>query len=281
MNIPGWALLAIIAALLFISRRYQESESERRLSEDYLSSVGHGAINSKGGIFSVKVIALEFDEDGPSVYINGEFLNGDEPAPIDFATARITTNGREEVFVPFNPDEGEAGCGSCRGGNLITFFAPVTLHPNEKGLFRTPLFCEEKKEKISNLIQGLEQAAIEQVAIYDKELGGYSLDGPEYEKLEERFLNSKKVSSIGRLFHDEFFWRAGPMTIELSWLYHGDAEEESAIDAISVDEVTVTINLDDDAAAVLNENVTRLLKNGLRHEFELNPVSCRSVAIDL
>ena len=280
MSVSGWTLLAIIAALLFISRRYQESEPVRHFPNSLLSG-GHGAIRSKQGIFSVKVLALEFDEDGPSIYINGEFLNGDEPSPIDFTTARINAGGIEEVFVSFNPDEGVAGCGSCRGANLITFFAPVTLHPHEKGLFRTPLFCEEKKEKIANLIDGLEQAAIEQVAMYDKELGGYSLDGPEYEKLEERFLNSKKVSSIGRLLYDELFWRVGPIAITLFWRDHGDDEEESAVDAIGVDEVSITINLDDEAATILNENVATLMKNALRNEFELESASCRSVAIDL
>ena len=264
-------MAAGIALILVLTRRLREERNAPR-PENF--SVGKSPLrfggSRHGGIFSVKVVALEFDEAGPVIFVNGNFQNDNKTLEIDVVVADVETGGGDEAFISFDPDVG-TGRGEKRMGDLVNLTAPVVLEPDERGMFRAPLFSPDREERLGDIIERLDGAAARMVEKFDREFGVYSLEGQSLERLESDFTRDYVVREIAEQIEREFIWRVGRLGLTIQFLTNGDEV---------IEEIPLDFNLEKSDVGRLRENIEIILVNSLRVELELEPVPYNSVVFE-
>lgn len=251
----GFALIAMIAARLREQRR--ESRGMRGLSPAAPNRFRGG----RDGMFDARVIALEFDESGPVLFINGKFKNGEEPVDIGHVTAEVESAAGTETFYPFDADAGEEP-GERRLGDLVNLVAPVSFPPFERGMFRAPLFSPDREERLAAAVDRLDSAAMRMVEKLDREFDSYTLDGESLARMEADFRRDFVVKEIADEIERELLWRPGRFSITARFV--------SAANDV-VDKISVTIHLDQRDAEKLRKNVDVIITNALRAELDLDP----------
>ncbi|MGK7344810.1 MAG: hypothetical protein ACNS63_03260 [Candidatus Nitrospinota bacterium M3_3B_026] len=251
----GLALIAMIATRLREQR--QESRHRRGLSPAASNRFRGG----HDGMFDARVIALEFDESGPVMFINGKFKNGEEPTDIGLVTAEVEHAAGTETFFPFDADTGEEP-GERRLGDLVNLVAPASFSPFERGMFRAPLFSPDREERLASAVDRLDSAAMRMVEKLDREFDSYSLEGEPLARLEEDFRRDFVVKEIADEIERELLWRPGRFSIIAKFVSGGNDV---------VDKISLTIHLDQSNAEKLRKNVDAIITNALRAELDLEP----------
>lgn len=247
-----WAVIGFAIGLAWFLRQQREEPPVRRAAPFPERNATEPLFDS--GRFVVRIAALEFDDGGPVLYVNGEFSNEHETLEIEEVEALVRSGGEEREFVGYDPDE-EGRLPDTRYANLVDFTGPVTLNPNERGLFRIPLCDPDAGERLSNILDYLDRAADELIDRFDREFGEYSLDDPFLEEMTDRLLSDQTVSGIGGRINDELFFRTGP--VEMTLRLYGPGGD-------TVDEVRLAFDLTDEEMAELAVNVGVVIANSLR-----------------
>ena len=223
------------------------------------------------GIFEVKVVAIEFDEFGPVMYVNGEFeVPPDENLDVNIVTADITIGTLTDTFTPFDPSEyGESS--EKQIGDLINFIEPATLGPTQKGKFRVPMISAEREERMNIAIERLEHAAQALVEKYDSEFSNFSLESDFLAKIESDFINDFVVREIVDAIEQEFIWVPGEVNTVVSFI---NSYEEV------VDEASVRLYLKPAESNILLMNINKLILNTLRAELGLDLKSYDAIVYD-
>lgn len=213
-----------------------------------------------GGVFDAQVVALEFDEAGPVIFVNGKFNNGEDRVDIDGVTAEVETGVETETFVSFDPDIGDSSSSS-RIGNLVNLTAPLFLEPKERGMFRAPLFCPEREERLSKIMDRLDIAAARMVEKLDREFESYSVEGESLKRLEEDFKRDFVVKEIAEQIEKELTWKEGRLAITVSFV---------SSDYSVVEKIPITLYIENSDARKLRGNVDIILANSLRAELDID-----------
>ncbi len=272
MNAVSVIAIGIVAAILYFARRGNTiSPGEGRYAGGDRTVL---AKESATGLFTVKVVALEFDETGPMIFVNGQYKNlGGEFMEIDFVSGSLSARGVDVELEPFQPIGRESGCcgGETRFGQLVSLFAPVTFSPNESGLFRIPLHSVALSEDMAQLCKDLKGLAGMKVYEFDKKLGEYSVEGESLEKLMNEYLDEPEVRRITDKMDNLFPWRRGSTSLLLE--FHDSLEDV-------IDKIEFNLQLTEEEERILRENVDTVIRNALREKLDLEPVHVRAVVTE-
>lgn len=222
------------------------------------------------GIFKIRVIALEFDEIGPVIYINGDFGAGPHRIEVDIVTVELSISGHTDHFIPFDPAS-NSDQSDIRIGDLINLISPVWIEPEQKGKFRTPMLAPEREERLNDIMNRLDSAAQRMVEKLDAEFGNYSLDGDFLGKIESDFLNDYVVKEIGRQIEQELIWRAGRIEVAIRFI---NSYEEI------IEEIPVRFDITSDDALSLRENIDEMILNALRIELDIETTSYNAIVYE-
>jgi len=273
MSIESWALILMGAALaIAISSRLRDERPSAPMTDTATRPVGHGPEFhvSRAGVFEVRVVAMEFDEIGPVMYINGEYASGPDRLDIDLVTAEVSAGGRIENFVSFDPSTSEEPSEK-RIGDLVNFVSPVMLEPNQTGKFRTPLFAPDSEETLNTLMDRLDGAARRMVEKFDREFDNYSLEGESLARIESDFLNDIVVRELAQEIGREMIWRPGLVSVTMRFI---NAYEEM------IEEQHIDLRLSAQDARTLEGNVSQIILNALRAELDLEMVGYSAVVFE-
>lgn len=263
-----WIMAGLALALLIGSRLRDERPSAPRRQERPVK--GHPRFHAEGErIFRVRVIALEFDETGPVMYINGEYSLEGESLEVDGVAADLNINGVTESFVSFDPalDDDRNG----RIGDLVDLVSPVTLEPCHGGKFRAPLFAPEREERMNDLVDAIYIAAERMVEKFDMEFENYSLEGESLEELEAGFLNDHVVRELLGGVEREFVWIAQNASVNATFM---DAYDDA------LERIRITFDLSAEESGLLRANIRELALNALRTELGLEPAGYNAVVFE-
>jgi len=260
--LAGLALIAIIALRL-------RSEHPAPGAEGFAGIDGGFRCEHKG-VFDVKIIALEFDETGPVVYVNGEFRAGTEPMDIATVAAEADMSGEKEAFVAFDPDADEV-FGGKKVGDLINLTTPVTLGPHERGMFRAPLFSPEREEFIGDIMEKLDSAAARMVEKFDREFDDYLFEGESLERLERDFKRDFVVKEIIEQIERKLFWKSGRLSLAVSFFSNGNE---------TLEKIDISLSLRREDEEKLRENIGVIATNSLRAELDMDPEPYNSVVYE-
>jgi len=222
------------------------------------------------GLFKIRVIALEFDEIGPVIYINGDFGSGPHSIEVDMVTAELSMSGNVDHFIPFDPasngDQSEV-----RIGDLINLISPVWIEPEQKGKFRTPMLAPDREERINEIMERLDIAAQRMVDKLEAEFTNFSLDGEFLLKIESDFINDYVVREISGQIEREMIWRAGRIDAVIRFT---NSYEEI------VEEIPARFDITSEDAMSLRENINEIVLNALRIELGLDTVSYNAIVYE-
>ncbi len=263
-----WAVFGFAIGLAWYLRQQKNDAPVRHAVPFPERNRGEPLFDS--GRFVVRIAALEFDDGGPVLYVNGEFANDHEPLEVEEVEALVTSGGEEREMVGYDPDE-EGRMPAIRNATLVDFTGPVALTPHERGLFRIPLCDPDAGERLSEILDLLDQAADELIDRFDREFGEYSLDDSFIEEMTDRLLSDRAVSGIGARINDELFYRTGPVEVSLRLFGPGGDP---------VDEILLAFDLTDEEMAELAGNVGVVIANSLRSGLEAPLLDYRSVVIE-
>ncbi len=264
----AWAAVGLIM-IIAIARRFRPESIElahsapRRNMANYFTA-------EHTGVFNTKVVAIEFEEAGPILFINGEFKNLDERLQIEGVTAELSSNGFGETFVFFEPCAGEERM-NVRLGDLINLTAPVAIEAYDRGLFRTPLFSPEREEKMSQAMENLGECARRVVEKFDRDFNEYSLEGDALEMIEKEFMRDPEAREIIAKIEEEFIWRAGDIKINVRFLAHEDE---------AIEEIPIMLSISHQSIEALKKNIDTLAINFLLQELELPQELYHSVVFE-
>lgn len=222
------------------------------------------------GVFKIRVIALEFDEIGPVIYINGDFGAGPHRIEVDMVTAELSISGNVDNFLPFDPAS-SSGQSDVAIGDLINLISPVWIEPGQTGKFRTPMLAPEREDRLNEIMERLDAAAQRMVGKLDAEFGNYSLDGDFLEEIESDFLNDYVVREISRQIQQELIWRAGRIDAAIQFI---NPYEEI------IEEIDVCFDITVDDALSLRKNIDEIILNALRLELGLDTSSYNAVVYE-
>ncbi|VAX24780.1 hypothetical protein MNBD_NITROSPINAE04-1836 [hydrothermal vent metagenome] len=267
----GWPLIVLGIALAVIIASRMRSDTRMSSPENFSQAdIGQLRSSDHNGVFNIKVVAVEFDEVGPVIYVNGEFRNMDERLEIDIVSAEISIGIQEEMFLSFDPGVEDRSSGS-RIGGLVSFISPVSLEPYEKGMFRAPLFSPDREERMNEIVERLDLSAIRMVEKFDMEFGEYSLEGKSFERLSHDFVHDRVIQEIRREIENEFIWRAGDANITLNYL---------TVDDELVESVHTKLYITQSDVETLRNNIDILIVNSLRQELEISLGAYNSVVYE-
>jgi hypothetical protein len=225
---------------------------------------------SRRGIFQVRVIALEYDDGGPVLFVNGEFANGDDPLTVEEVEAEVVCGADRRQMVWFDPNE-EGRMPETRMASLVEFTGPVSLAPGERGLFRIPLFDPEAADRMADTLDRLDRAADELIDRFDREWGEYALDDDALEEMTRLLVTDRAVKGIAMSLNDEAFYRAGSMSVNLRLIGAGGEP---------LDDIVFRVDLAGEEADTLHANVDAILANSLRGGLDLEGEEYLPVVID-
>lgn len=268
----NWILIAIgsALALLIASRLRQDNEIPHHIAQSQLKTAPSRFTTNERGFFTVRVIALEFDEVGPVIYINGEFANGPHRLDIDSVMAELSANGSVDNFVPFDlSSHGEPD--DIRIGDLINLISPVLLEPGQRGKFRAPMLAPEREERLNEVMERLDQAAQRMVDKVDAEFDNYSLEGEFLEKLESDFINDYVVREIAGQIERELIWRPGRINLTMRFV---NSYEEM------IEEAPIQFEISREDALSLRDNIRGIILNSLRIELGLEMAGYNAVVYE-
>jgi hypothetical protein len=241
------------------------------------------AITSRHEIFTVKLVAVEFDHRGPNLFVNGEYtmVEEEEGEEIDTVMGLVNVDAGQEVFSPFAPESEGPLSGAARYADLVTFSRPVTLNAGERGLFRTPLYDTLRGEKIEKILTAIDGLAANRIEQYDQELGDYSLSGDQLDSIILRFLDDPAVQLATEQIEALFFWQEGPVSIHLAFGSFPEGEDEyDEPDEEPIDDIEISINLSADNIDTLYRNIDRMVVNRLLTAYDLPTETYDLVAFD-
>jgi hypothetical protein len=272
MGVDSWVWMAVgMALIIAIASRMKNEEIRMNRVEDYAQNLKPTRLQSEdGGVFEVKVVAIEFDEIGPVLYINGEFEAPKERVEIDIVTADINLGAVSDSFTPFDPSTID-DASERQIGDLINFIGPVTLQPTQRGKFRAPLLSPEREERMAILLERLDHAAQTLVEKYDSEFGDYSLEGESLVKMESDFTNDFVVREIASEIEQEFIWTSGEANLVVRFL---NSYEES------MEEAPVRFYLTPSESQTLRENISGMILNSLRAELDLDLIGYNAIVCE-
>ncbi|MBF0171138.1 MAG: hypothetical protein HQK87_08635 [Nitrospinae bacterium] len=264
-----WAGIGFAIAVAWFLRERREEPPVRHAPDRTLAGAkGEPLFDS--GRFVVRVAALEFDDGGPVLYVNGEFANDADPLEVEETEALVRCGGEEREMIGYDPDD-EGRLPDTRNATLVDFTGPVTLAPGERGLFRIPLCDPDAGERLADILDFLDRAADELIDRFDREFGEYTLDEEFLEEMTDRLLADRAVAGIGARINDELFYRTGPVAVTLK-LYGPGGDP--------VDEVRLRFDLTDEEMAELAANVGVVIANSLRGGLEAPLLPYRPVVIE-
>ncbi|HEB72265.1 MAG TPA: hypothetical protein ENI77_06545 [Nitrospirae bacterium] len=268
----NWILIVAGSALaVLITTRLRHDDTPRGLSAPVSFPKTPARFEaSNEGFFKIRVIALEFDEIGPVIYINGDFGAGQSRIEVDIVVAELSINGAVDNFVPFDPalDNDQS---DVRVGDLINLISPVWIEPGQRGKFRTPMLAPEREERINEIMERLDTAAGRMVDKLDAEFENYSLEGDFLVKIESDFLNDYVIKEISRQIEGELIWRAGRIDAVLRFF---NSYEEV------IEEIPARFDITIDDAMSLRENIDEIILNALRIEMGLDTVSYNAIVYE-
>lgn len=273
----NWILVlaGLALAVALTSRLRQVDEPARRFMREpwggRLAGPAERLAVEGAGMFTIKVIALEFDEIGPVMYVNGEFVNGPERLDVDFTAADVTVGGEIYEFVPFDPTGPEGESAGERMGDLHTLSSPLWIEPEQRGKFRAPLAETEREGRLVEVMDRLDDAARRMVDRLDAELGEYALDDESFSRYEEMFVNDHVVRQIAAEIEREFIWKPGRVTAAVRFY---NSYEEPLQDAVARFEVTPEDSL------TLKKNIRGVVLNALRAELGLDMRAYNAVVFE-
>lgn len=264
----AWAGVGLIM-IIAIARRMKPERIEGGSVPSARNMPNH-FVAEHAGVFNTKVIAIEFEEAGPILFVNGEYKNLDERLQIEGVTAEFSSNGLNETFVFFEPCAGEEGM-DIRLGDLINLTAPVAIEAYDRGLFRTPLFSPEREERMRRAMENLGECARRIVDKFDRDFDEYSLEGDAIEVIEKNFIGAPEVREIIARIKEEFIWRPGDIAIRVRFLAHEDE---------AIEEIPITLNISHQSVEALKGNIDSMVINFLLHELELPQELYHSVVFE-
>ncbi len=265
-----WVAMGVFLALAISMRLREESKLEPLAQFPKPAAKHPGFKSGTDGIFKVRVIAMEFDEIGPVIYINGEFALGPERVDIDIVTAEVHIGGKVENFVSFDPstddDPGEKTI-----GDLVNLISPVWLVPEQRGKFRTPMFAPDSEDRLNIIMDQLDSAALRMVEKLDMEFGDYPLEGEFLERIESDFLNDFVVKELASDIKRELIWRAGHMVVIVRFM--------NSYDEV-VEESRLELDLAAKDAEALDGNTDNIILNAFRAQLDLETINYSTVVYE-
>jgi len=265
-----WVAMGVFLALAINMRLKDESRLTTPVQLSEPDTNHPGFKSGVDGIFKVRVIAMEFDEIGPVIYINGEFSLGPERVDIDIVTAEVHVGGRVENFVSFDPST-EDDPGERKIGDLVNLISPVWLVPEQKGKFRTPMFAPDSEDRLNMIMDQLDSAALRMVEKLDMEFGDYSLEGEFLNRIESDFLNDFVVRELASDIKKELIWRAGHMVVIVRFM--------NSYDEI-VEELRLELDLAAKDAEALDGNIDNIILNAFRAQLDLETINYSTVVYE-
>ncbi len=265
-----WVLVGALLALTITTRLRQNQPTPGKDSFSKELPFRPQVQVAENETFHVKVVALEFDDVGPTMFINGQFHNRSDRIDISMVTAEAQIGDETETFVSFDPI-GDGEQSEKEVGDLINFIAPIWLEANQQGKFRAPLVSPEREERLNFIMERLESAAELMVEKLDREFENYSLEGESLKRLETDFLRDFVVKEITDDIKQEMIWLEGGISIKVRFLNTYDE---------SIEEIPVRVQLYPEDASALWSNVDKIVLNALRAELELETLSYSAVVYE-
>ncbi|MDH4184301.1 MAG: hypothetical protein OEV92_08775 [Nitrospinota bacterium] len=227
---------------------------------------------ARGDVFKPRVIALEFDEMGPGMSVNGEYHNSFERTRVDMVAADVSAPGGDVELISGDGEEDENLQEEKRIGDLVNLTGPTWLEEDQYGMFRAPMRDGEKEEALADILDKVDEQAEKMIAKRDAEaIGGYALDDESMKSLAGEFVADTQVAGMLEQIERMFIWRAGSVMAKVWFLDPDDGV---------IDEIPVSFQLREEDSAALRRNIQIMAANSLRAELGLDLLEYHVVVIE-